>query len=81
MWKQNLEQRVQELKEQEEQQHERYEPWAHTLREQPKTSIKENTQGETEDKIRESQPKVIRKQTLVDLLSIQRGPPDDAMIY
>ena len=32
--------------------------------------------SETEDKIRESQPKVIRKQTLVYLVSIQQRPPD-----
>ena len=44
---------------------ESYEAWAQTLREEFKFSIKENTQVETEDKIRESQPKAVRKQTLV----------------
>ena len=60
---QNLEERLLEIKEQEEQQKERYEAWAYTLRKEFKGSIKKNTQVETEDKIRESQAKVIRKQT------------------
>ena len=51
--------------------------WAQTLREGFKFSIKENTQVETEDKIRESQPRVVRKQTLVYLVSIQQRPPDN----
>jgi hypothetical protein len=34
-------------------------------------SIKENTQVKTEDKIRESQPQVIRKQTVVYPVNIQ----------
>lgn len=42
----------------------------YTLREEFKISIKKNTQVETEDKIRESKPKVTRKQTLVYLASI-----------
>ena len=58
-------------------QRESYEAWAQTLREEFKFSIKENTQVESEDKIRESQPKLIRKQTLVYLLSVQQRPPDD----
>ena len=62
MWRQNLEQKIQE---QEEQQEERQEALTQTLREEFKFSIKENTQVGTEDKIRESQPQVIRKQTLV----------------
>ena len=39
--------------------------------------IRENTQVETEDKIRESQPKVIRKQTLVYPVNVQQRPPDN----
>ena len=58
-------------------QKESYEAWAQTLREEFKFSIKENTQVETEDKIRESQPKVVEKQTLVYLVSIQQRPTDD----
>ena len=58
-------------------QKETYEAWAQTLREEFKFSIKENTQVETEDKIRESQPKVIRKQTLVYPVNIQQRPPDN----
>ena len=65
MWRQNLEQRIQELKENEEQQKERCEAWTQTLREEFKFPIKENTQVETEDKIMESQSKVIIKHTLV----------------
>ena len=53
MWRQNLEQKIQELKE------------------------KENIQGETEDKSRESQPKANKKQTLVCPVNIQQRPPDD----
>ena len=49
MWRQNLEQRIQELKDQEEWQKESYEAWAQTLRGEFKISIKENTQVETED--------------------------------
>ena len=74
MWRQNLEQKIQE---QEEQQEERQEALTQTLREEFKFSIKENTQVETEDKIRENQPKVIRKQTLVYPVNIQQRPPDD----
>ena len=37
------------------------EAWAQTLREGLKTSIRENTKVKTEDKIRESQPKIVRK--------------------
>ena len=77
MWKQNLEYRVQELMEQYKRQKETYEAWAQTLREEFKISIRENTQVDTEDKIRESQPKVIRKQTLVYLVNIQQRPPDN----
>jgi hypothetical protein len=33
--------------------------------------------SETEDKIRESQTKVVKKQILVYLVSIQQRPPDD----
>ena len=76
MWRQNLEQRIQELKEQEERQRERYAAWTQTLREEFKVTIKKNAQVKTEDKIRESQPKVIRKQTLVYLVNIQQNPPD-----
>ena len=43
MWRQNLEQRIQELKENEEQQKERCEAWTQTLREEFKFPIKENT--------------------------------------
>jgi hypothetical protein len=39
--------------------------------------MKENTQVETENKTRESQPKVIRKQTLVYPVNMQQRPPDD----
>lgn len=46
-----------------------------TLREEFKCSIKENAQVKAEDKIRESQPKVIRKQTLVYPVNIQQRPP------
>lgn len=77
VWKQSLEQRIQELKEQGERQKERYEAWVQTLREEIKITTKEKTQVETEDKIRESQPKVIRKQTLVYPVSVQQRPPDD----
>lgn len=62
MWRQNLDQRVQELREQEERRKEKYEAWTLTLREEFKIQIKGNAQVKTEDKIRESQPKVIRKQ-------------------
>ena len=62
MWWQNLDQRIQELKNEEKQPKERYETWTQTLREGFTFSIKENTQVETEDK--GSQSKVIRKQTL-----------------
>ena len=62
MWRLKLEQRIQE---QEEWQKERYEALTQTLREEFKFSIKENAHVKTEDKIRESQQKVIRKQTLV----------------
>lgn len=48
MWKQNLEQRIQELMD--EQQKERCEIWRQTLREELKILIRENTQVETEDK-------------------------------
>ena len=65
MWRQNLKQRIQ-----------RYEAWAQILREQFKISTKENTQVESED-IKEGQPRVIRKQTLVYLVSIQQRPPDN----
>ena len=51
--------------------------WTHTLREELKILFRENTQVETEDKIRESQPKVIRKQTLVYPVNIQQRPPDN----
>ena len=47
------------------------------LREELKILIRENVQVETEGKIRESQPKVVRKQTLTYLVSIQQRPPDD----
>lgn len=77
MWGQKLEQRIQEIKEQKQQQTERYEVWTQILREEFKISIKENTQVETEDKIRESQPNVIRKQTLVYPANIHQRPPDD----
>jgi chaperonin cofactor prefoldin len=42
MWRQNLEQRIQELKEQEERQRERYAAWTQTLREEFKVTIKKN---------------------------------------
>ena len=71
MWEQKLEQRIQEIKEQKQQQTERYEVWTQILREEFKISIKENTQVETEDKIRESQPKAVRKQTLVYPVHVQ----------
>lgn len=64
MWRQNLEQRTQELKEKQEVQKEKYNAWTLTLREEFKISIKENAQVETVDKLREWQPKDIRKQTL-----------------
>jgi len=51
--------------EQEDQQKKIYEAWAQILREKLKIPIRENTQVETEDKIRESQPNIVRKQTLV----------------
>ena len=51
MWNQNLEHRIQKLMEQDKQQKESYEAWAQTLREEPKMSIRENTQVETENKI------------------------------
>ena len=41
------------------------------------TSIKENTQVEIEDKFRESQPKAVRKQTLVYPVQVQQRPPDN----
>ena len=53
-------------------QRESYEAWAQTLRGEFKISIKENTQVETEDKIRESQPKAVRKQTLVYPVHVQQ---------
>ena len=53
-------------------QRESYEAWAQTLREEFKFSIKENTQVETEDKIRESQPKAVRKQALVYPVNVQQ---------
>ena len=53
-------------------QRESYEAWAQTLRGEFETSIKENTQVETEDKIRESQPKAVRKQTLVYPVNVQQ---------
>ena len=37
-----------------------------------KISIKENTQVEMEDKIRESQPKAVRKQALVYPVNVQQ---------
>ena len=58
-------------------QRESYEAWAQTLREEFKISIKENTQVETEDKIRESQPKAVRKQALVYPVHVQQRLPDD----
>ena len=58
-------------------QRESYEAWAQTLRGEFKISIKENTQVETEDKIRESQPKAVRKQTLVYPVHVQQWPPDN----
>lgn len=61
---QNLEERIQGLEQQEGGQKERPEAWGQTLREEFKTSIKENTQVEAEDKIKENQPKGIRKQSL-----------------
>jgi hypothetical protein len=51
--------------------------WKQTLREEFKNSIKENAQVETEGKIRESQPNLIRKQTSVYLVNIQQRPPDN----
>ena len=72
MWKQNLEHKVRELMEEYKYQKESYEAWAQTLREEFKISIKENTQVETEDKIRESQPKAVRKQTLVYPVHVQQ---------
>ena len=74
MWRQNLEQRIQKL---EERQKERQEALTQTLREEFKISIKENAQVMTEDKFRESQPKVVRKQTLVYAVNIQQRPLDD----
>ena len=56
MWKQNLEQRLQNL-------------W--------KGRILKYQLVVKEDKIRENQPKVIRKQTLVYPVNIQQRPPDD----
>ena len=56
---------------------ERCKTWTKTLREELKISIRENTQVETVDKIRESQPKVVRKQTLLYLVSIQQRPADN----
>ena len=55
----------------------RYEAWAQNSREELKTSIRKNNQVEKDDKIRENQPKVVRKQTLVYLVSIQQSPSDD----
>ena len=45
--------------------------------EELKISNRENTEVEREDKIRESQPKVVRKPTLAYPVSIQQRPPDD----
>jgi hypothetical protein len=42
MWRQNLDQRVQELREQEERRKEKYEAWTLTLREEFKIQIKGN---------------------------------------
>ena len=58
-------------------QRESYEACAQTLRGEYETSIKENTQVETEDKFRESQPKAVRKQTLVYPVNVQQRPPDN----
>ena len=74
MWRQNLEQRIQK---QEEQQKERYEAVTQNLRQEFKFSIEEDAQVKTEDKIRESQQKDIRKQTLVYPVNIQQRPPDN----
>ena len=52
-------------------QRESYEAWAQTLRGEYETSIKENTQVETEDKFRKSQTKAVRKQTLVYPVHVQ----------
>jgi hypothetical protein len=49
------------------------------LREELKILIRENVQVETEGKIRESQPKVVRKQTLVYPVHIQQRPPRDRL--
>lgn len=49
-----------------------------TLREERRTLSKENTQAEAKDKSKESQPKVVRKQTLAYYaVSIQQRPADD----
>jgi hypothetical protein len=72
MWRQNLELRIQE---QEKGQKQRYEALTQTLREEFNFSI--NAQVKTEDKIRESQQKDIRKQTLVYPVNIQQRPPDN----
>lgn len=48
-----------------------------TSREEFQIPIKEDTQVETEDKIRESQPEVIRKQDLVSPVSVRQSPPGD----
>ena len=48
-----------------------------TLREEFKISIKENTQVETEDKIRKNQPKIIKKQILVYPDNIQQRLTDN----
>ena len=58
-------------------QRESYEACAQTLRGEYETSIKENTQVEIEDKFRESQPKAVRKQTLVYPVQVQQRPPDN----
>ena len=53
MWKQNLEQRIQELKEQEEQQKERW-SMGTDLKEELNITTRENIQIETEDNVREN---------------------------
>ena len=58
-------------------QRESYEACAQTLRGEYETSIKENTQVETEDKFRKSQTKAVRKQTLVYPVQEQQRPPDN----
>jgi hypothetical protein len=51
--------------------------WTHTLREELKILFREYNQIETEDKIRESQPKLVRKQTLVYTVSVQQTAEDN----